>query len=256
LEKARSAISLALSGGAARGAYHLGVLEYIDTHNIEVKAICATSIGAIIGASYACGVRPKEQLAIFKSQEFKKVFSLNLFRGSLFKIDAHAKILEQLIPIQKMQELKIPLFISAVDIQSGEHLYFEHGNVREICLSSAALTPVFPPVIYENKKLIDGGTINHMPIQPLEKYGYKIVGVNLHPIYEERVQNSVVAILKRTVFLGTFRNSLEAKSRCDIYISSPQLENYSLFSFKKLDELFALGYSDAAKMFKSLLEVH
>jgi NTE family protein len=250
LEASRNQISLALSGGAARGAYHLGVLQYIDENNIEVKAICATSIGAIIGASYACGVSPKEQLDIFKSKEFKKIFSLNLFHGSLYKIDSYAEILKKLIPLQKMQEFKIPLYISAVDIQSGEHLYFERGDVREICLSSAALTPVFPPVMYENKKLIDGGTINHMPIEPLAQYGYKLVGVNLHPIYEENVPNSMVAIFKRAVFLGTFRNSFEAKNKCDVYISSPQLENYSLFSFKNLDKLFALGYSDAVEMFK------
>jgi NTE family protein len=150
-----------------------------------------------------------------------------------------------------MQELKIPLYISAVDIENGENIYFERGDVREICLASSALTPIFPPVMYDNKKLIDGGTINHMPLQPLEKYSYKLVGVNLHPIYDENVQNSMVAIFKRAVFLGTFRNSLEAKKKCDVYISSPKLENYSLFSFKNLDELFALGYSDAVETFKN-----
>jgi NTE family protein len=249
LEASRNQISLALSGGAARGAYHLGVLQYIDENNIEVKAISATSIGAIIGASYACGVTPKEQLAIFKSEEFKKIFSLNTFHGSLFKIDSHAKILEKLIPLKRMEEFKIPLYISAVDLENGENIYFNSGDVKEICLSSSALTPVFPPVMYQNKKLIDGGTINHMPIEPLAQYSYKLVGVNLHPVYEESVQNSMFAIFKRAVFLGTFRNSLEAKNKCDVYISSPELENYSLFSFKNLDELFALGYKNAVEIF-------
>lgn len=252
METKRNEISLALSGGAARGAYHLGVLQYFDESNIEVKAMSATSIGAIVGASYASGVKPKEQLAIFKSEEFKKIFSLNTFHGSLFKIDSHAKILETLIPIKRMEEFKIPLYISAVDIENGENIYFSSGDVKEICLSASALTPIFPPVLYNNKKLIDGGTINHMPLQPLEQYSYQLVGVNLHPIYDESVSNSsMYSIFKRAVFLGTFRNSLEAKKKCDIYISSPKLENYSLFSFKNLDELFALGYEDATEIFKA-----
>ena len=100
-------ITLCLSGGAARGAYHLGVLQYIEESGIEVKAISATSIGAIIAASWLSGVSAKEQLAIFKSREFKKIFSFNFFRGSLFSIDTTAKIIKKLVP---KKILKIFLF--------------------------------------------------------------------------------------------------------------------------------------------------
>ena len=88
-----SEITLALSGGAARGAYHLGVLHFIEEEGLHVRAVSATSIGAVIGASWLCGVSAKEQLDIFKSKEFKRIFSFNYFRKSLYKIDMNAKIL-------------------------------------------------------------------------------------------------------------------------------------------------------------------
>jgi len=238
-------ISLALSGGAARGAYHLGVLQYIDEQNIKVKAIAATSIGAIIGASYACGVSPKEQLEIFKSKEYKNIFSLNLFKGSLFKVDYKAKILKQLIPADNLEDLEIPLHVTAVDIQNGEEVWFTKGSIEKICLASSALFPLFESVSYENRELVDGGIINHMPMFPLQHYPYKIVGVNLHPVTFENATNRFFPTLKRILYLRAYYQKVQGQS--DIYISSPELHKYSLFSFKHLDTMFQLGYEEAKK---------
>lgn len=249
--KGMNEISLALSGGAARGAYHLGILQFLDEQNIKVKAISATSIGAIIGASYASGVSPKEQMEIFKSKEFKDIFSLNLFKGSLLKANYKSKIIQRLLPVKNLEELNIPLHVTAVDIQSGEYLYFNSGNTKQICLASSALIPIFPSVEYDGKRLVDGGIINHMPTEPLKQYPYKIVGVNLHPIYAKNVNNTLLSNLKRAIFLRTYKRDRASKNLCDFYISSPKLENYSLFSLKYLDEMFEMGYEDASNMLKS-----
>lgn len=243
-------ISLALSGGAARGAYHLGVLHFLDKQNIKVKAISATSIGSIIGASYAGGVTPKEQLEIFKSKEFKDIFSLNLFGGSFLKADYKAKIIERLLPVKNLEDLDIPLHVTAVDIQTGEENYFSSGNTQLICLASSALVPIFAPVEYDGNKLIDGGIVNHMPTEPLKQYPYKIVGVDLHPVYPKNINNSIFSNFKRAIFIRAYKRSAAFENLCDIYISSPKLENYSIFSLKHLDEMFKLGYEDAAGLWK------
>jgi len=243
-------VSLALSGGAARGAYHLGVLDYLDEKNIKVKAISATSIGAIIATSYASGISPKEQLEIFKSKEFKEIFSLNLFKGSLLKADYESKIIQRLLPVKNIEELNIPLHITAVDVQSGDYIYFSSGSTAQICLASSAIIPIFPSVEYDGKRLVDGGIINHMPIEPLNQYHYKIIGVNLHPTYPKNVNNTLFSNLKRAIFLRAYEISQASKNLCDIYISSPELENYSLFSLKYLDEMFQMGYEDASSMLK------
>ena len=62
-------LALALSGGVARGAFHLGVLDFCEQHNIDIKAYSGSSVGAIISASHASGVKAKEQLKIFSSKE-------------------------------------------------------------------------------------------------------------------------------------------------------------------------------------------
>ncbi len=238
-------ISLALSGGASRGAYHLGVLHFLDEQKIQVKAISATSIGSIIGASYASGVSPKEQLEIFKSKEFKSIFSLNLFNGSLLRMNEQSELINKLLPIKNLEDLKIPLHITAIDMQNGEEIYFKKGNVKQICLASSALVPIFARVEYEGKYLIDGGVIDHMPIQPLKQYPYKIVAVDLHPVYSKNVKNGIYSNLKRALFLRFYKRVTTPQTQCDVYISSPKLQNYSIFSLKHLDAMFQMGYEDA-----------
>lgn len=247
------AITLSLSGGASRGAYQLGVLQFIDENNIEVKAISATSIGAIIGASYASGVSPKKQLEIFKSKEFRKVISFNFFRGSIFKLNADAPILDELVLVKRIEDLPIDLYINAVDIHKGEEIYFDHGDIKTVCLAASALVPFFQSVKYKTHDLVDGGAINHMPVKPLRSYELPIVGVNLHPIYYEEKIKGLIDYTKRAMFLSTYRNSITAKQSCDIYITSPKLKDYNMFSFKHLDEMFAMGYEDAKCMFNEAL---
>ncbi len=247
-----SEISLALSGGAARGAYHLGVLQYIDEMNIKVKAISATSIGAIIGTSYAAGVSPQKQLEIFKSKEFRKIFSFNFFLNSVFSINSKAAILGQLMPIDKLEELSIPVYFTAVDLTSGKELYYSNGKVPEICMASSALIPMFEPVEYDGFILGDGGLINHMPIKSLLEHPYPIIGVNLHPLTTSQQQNNIFNFIKRAVYLKTYSSSQDSQNKCDIFITNNKLRNYSLFSLKHLDELFELGYQDAG----SLLDIY
>lgn len=246
-------ITLALSGGAARGAYHLGVLQFIEENDIHVNAISATSIGAIIGASWLSGVSAKEQLAIFKSKEFKKVFRFNFFRKSIYSIDTDAKVLDRLVLKKNIQNLEIPFFVTAIDINSGKNIYFDSGDLKTLCFASSALVPMFAPVKYNGYKLADGGFIDHIPIEPLKSFAYEIVGVNLHPIYQREVKDSIFSYIKRVLYISMYRDSFGAKVNCDIYITSKKLLDYSIFSFNHFDKLFELGYQDAKEKFRSKL---
>jgi NTE family protein len=242
-------ITLALSGGGARGVYHLGVLQFIEEEGYHVRAICATSIGAVIGASWLCGVSAKEQLEIFKSKEFKDIFSFNYFRNSLYKINKDAEILKRLIPKKNMQDLDTPFYITAVDLESGTNLYFDSGDIKTLCLASSALIPILPPVKYNGHKLVDGGFMDHIPMTPLQSYEFPIVGVNLHPIYKKETSNNIFSSISRALYISTYRDSFGASVNCEVYVTSKRLAQYSIFSFSNFDALFELGYKDAKEKF-------
>lgn len=238
-------ISLVLSGGAARGAFHLGVLQALDEFGIEIEAISGSSIGAIIGTSYACGVSPKQQLEIFCCDEFKKAFKFNYFNKGLFSINKKVAILHELIPIKNLEDLKIPMHITTIDLISGRVISFDKGDAKSLCIASASLIPLFKPVAYEGYELVDGGIMDNLPLGVLQKYNYPIFGVDLHPM-QQGFKNSMSGIIKRSMFL-MWRASVEEKiKQCDLYISDDKLSDFSLFSFKKLQKLFDLGYERAS----------
>lgn len=238
-------IVLALSGGGARGAFHLGVLQYLDENNIKVKAICATSIGSIVGASYASGVSPKKQLELLKQKSTKKVFSFSWFRESLFNIDLKSKAIDSLINKEKLEQLDIPLYLTAVDLESGEEISFERGDLKTICTASSALVPVFKPVEYQGRVLVDGGFFNHMPYKPLKKYDLPLVGVNLNPLVKKPSRKRFMSYLKKVMAIRMFIAAESQRGEYDYYISNDEILKYSIFSFKNFDKLFELGYEEA-----------
>lgn len=241
-------IVLALSGGGARGAYHLGVLQYLDENNIKIKAMCATSIGSIIASSYASGVSPKEQLEILKQKSTKNIFSFAWFKESLFKIDMNSSTIDMLIKKEKIEDLNIPVYITALDLQSAEEICFEEGDLKTICRASSALVPVFKPVSYSGRVLVDGGFFNHMPYEPLLKYNTTLVGVNLNPIINKPSRKRFMSYLKKVIAIRLFITAYNQRDKYDHYISSDEIINYSIFSFKNFDKLFEMGYEEAKKV--------
>ncbi len=243
-------ISLALSGGAARGAFHLGAIEALLEKGYKIEAISGSSIGAIIGASLASGVSPKEQLHIYKSKEFRKIFKMNFFKGSLVKIDKGQEIVKKIVPIKNLEDAKIKLYITTIDLFSGKIVVFDRGNAKKIVLGSSALIPLFKPVKYKNYRLADGGIMDNLPVAPLKREDLPIFAIDLHPD-EVGYKNSFAGILKRMIFLAWRSSVQKSKSSCDLYITDPKLNEYSLFKFKHLDDLFDLGYKRTMEILNS-----
>lgn len=240
-------ISLALSGGAARGAFHLGVLEALEKNDMEIEAISGSSIGAIIGASYASGVTPREQLEIFSSKTFKKAFKFHSLRYGVIRIDKRKDILKELVPVENIEDMNIKLHVTTIDLNSGNIVRFDRGNAISLCVASSAVVPLFKPVRYEGYDLVDGGIMDNLPVSPLSEYGFPIFGVDLHP-QQAGFTNSLSGIVKRTVFL-LWRASVQRQiTQCDLYISDDKLSTYSLFRLKNLQDMFDLGYEKALKL--------
>ncbi len=106
--------AVALGGGAAKGAFHLGILHFMEESHIEIDAYSGSSIGAIISASHASGVRAKEQLKIFSSQELKDILKFNYFRNSLIRIQREAKLLDHLLPIKQLEKIPKKYYVMCI----------------------------------------------------------------------------------------------------------------------------------------------
>ncbi len=240
-------ISLALSGGAARGAFHLGVIEALVENGFEIGVISGSSIGAIVGVSYASGVSPKEQLEIFCSSELKKVIKFNYLRRSLLKIDIKNQFVEKIIPIKNIEDTKIKVYVTTIDLISGKVIRFEKGDAKTLCMASSALIPLFKPISYENWQLADGGIMDNLPTKPLKEHNLPIIGVDLHP-KEIGFKNSFSGLIARTLYLSWRANTINHINDCNIYITNDKLTKYGLFKTTHLRDLYELGLQSAKKI--------
>lgn len=117
----KNKLGLALGGGAARGAFHLGALHFMEKNNITIDAYSGSSIGAIVAASHASGVKAKEQLKIFSSAELKNVLKFNYFKNGLIKIDRNHKILDDLLPIKRLEDIPKEVYLTAYDVKKENY---------------------------------------------------------------------------------------------------------------------------------------
>lgn len=246
-------ISLALSGGAARGAFHLGVIAACERNQIEIGAISGTSIGAVIATGVGSGVSAFDMLRLFQSKAFRNIFRFNYFRNGLFLINEKASILKEIAPVSRLEAMKIPTFITCVDLKSGDIVRFDRGDTIKLAIASSALFPLFRPIPYENQLLIDGGFMDNLPITPLLNFPYPLVSVNLHPLHVNEKQ-SLPAMVKRALFLLFIASSQAQIAKSDLYISDPELSRFGLFTFGEVEACFELGYRRGSEMLLTFME--
>lgn len=245
-------IALCLSGGVARGAFHLGAISVLEEAGIEIKAISGTSIGALIGASLGCGRSAQEIFEVIKSKEFKTVFKYHFFKGYLFELDQHAKVVEKLVDVTAFEKLSTPLSVCVCNVEDESALYFNRGeSLKDVVLASCSLSPLFKPVEYKNRLLIDGGVVDNFPVEQLQQYDYPVVGVNLYPKIR-KIPTSIFGWLKWLVHTGWQSRYHQKADLCDFYLCSLELNNIRAFSFKDLDKAYALGQ----KEMKRLISLH
>lgn len=252
-------LAIALGGGAARGAFHLGVLHFMEESNIQIDAYSGSSIGAIIAASHASGIKAKEQLKIFSSNELKKVLKFNYFQNGLIKIDKNHKILDELLPIRNLEEIPKKVFLTAYDIKKRELHYFDDGDTHLLCMASSALIPIFKPVSYHNMYLIDGGLFDSVPIKPFEKKeefnDYEVFAIDLFPKSNKLplIKLNPIKMLKKKLFTQLYDNHKFTLSNADQYLGSYDIRDYSMFTFKELHDCFEFGYKEGKKHFSNNL---
>ena len=238
-------LSIALSGGAARGVFHLGFLDVLLKEGIEIKEISGSSAGAIVAGAVACNIPPKEIFEIVKSREFKNIFKFSLKTG-LFKIDLHSKILDKFFLYDDLSKSDIPLYVCVTDFQEEKALYLNEGDPKKIIPASCAVYPFFEPIVYKDKILVDGGYKDNLPSAPLNG---DILGINVVPNCKIEKLTHKNIIIKISQLL--IRNTINTE-KIKYLIEPEEICNIKAFSFSDLDDCYKLGIKYGKKFLSNL----
>ena len=239
-------ISLTLSGGAARGAFHLGFIQALQENGVAIKAISGTSAGALVGGAISCGISPKDALEVFKSKEFKKIFKFSWLNKGVFEIDLKSKVLDNLFLFDDLSQTKIPFFVCVTDFDNQQVLHLNRGDAKKLICASCAMVPLFKPITYNSIVMADGGLLDLMPVDPLKQFGYKILGINVMPSLKPKKYNfkSITLRMIEIIMSTNIQNNIE---KCDWHIAPKEILKLKMFSFKGLQKGFDLGYKYGKK---------
>jgi NTE family protein len=188
--------ALALGSGGARGLAHIAVVEALDEMGVKPVAIAGTSLGALIGAAYAAGMRGKDirhhviRFAHDRRETTRRLLQARAGRltdllsggfSQATQMDAEkfcAQFLPEIIPAE-FAALATPLTVMTTDLHRRAELPIASGALRPALAASIAFPGLFRPVIVDDRILVDGGATNPLPFDQLAGRADIIVAVDV-----------------------------------------------------------------------------
>ena len=280
-EAGKPKVGLVLSGGAARGLAHVGVLKALEEQGIHIDAIAGTSMGAVIGGLYASGYKIDELEKLALSIDWKDALSdapdredvpfrrkqddrdflikqklsfrddgslglpLGVIQGQNLSL-----LLESLLAhsseIRDFDKLPIPFRAVATDIVNGEKVVFRKGHLPQVIRASMSIPAVFAPVEINGQLLVDGGMVDNIPVDVAREMGVDIViVVDIGtPLRGRKELSTVFDILNQSITLMTRTNSEVqlASLKPDDILIQPALASYGATDFGRSADIINAGY--------------
>jgi NTE family protein len=173
----RPVIGLALGGGAARGFAHIGVMRTLLAHGIVPHIVVGTSIGAVVGGSYAAGhLDTLEDWA--RSLQMRNILGYLDIRLNGSGLIGGAKLaakLEASIGNTLIEDLPVKFASVATEVRTGHEIWLTHGRLVDAMRASYALPGIFAPVLIGDRWLVDGALVDPVPVSAARALGAEIV---------------------------------------------------------------------------------
>jgi len=240
----RPKIGLALAGGFARGIAHIGVLRAFRDAGIPIDCVSGTSVGALIGAGYCSGVSLEKMQEIGQATTFADFGRWTPSWLGLATNQRMEKYLARMTPATTFAELKIPLAISATDINAGVTIYYLNGSLATPLRASCAYPGLFVPIQYEGRTLVDGFLTSPVPVEGALIQGADIVIA----VYLEAggIENprTAVDIISRSFNIIQKHTDVTWRQQANVIIE-PDVSSFAWDDFTKTPELVAAGEAAA-----------
>jgi len=288
LYEKRPKIGLALSGGAAHGLAHIGVIQYLDEIGIDIDYVTGTSMGAIIGALYAMGYDGEKIEEIAKELDWTAILNNKIplngvaaveklyhdkypltfviennsillpqgfFNTNRLELEL-AKLFAPASEIENFEELPRAFNAFGVDIEKGEIVTLNNGRLAKALRASMAIPSVFAPKYYQGKYLVDGGLMRNFPVSDNIKMGSDLVigsyvGREKADITELR---TLIDILTESAFMMSITDSKTQKELTNVLLT-PNVKDMGVFDFEDCEEFIQKGYEAAKSNEEKLIKL-
>lgn len=247
----RPRIGLALSGGAARGLAHVGVLRAFAEHEIPIDCIAGTSAGALVAGAMASGLALSEIESIGRSLRWRDVGRMTMSRLGIQSNERLEQYLRQRLPVTRFEDLPIPFAAVATDLQSGKAVIMQgEGDVPFAIRASCAIPGWYIPVTDEQgRQLVDGGLVANIPSSVARALGADLViavDVNAEGAAFLGPSLSIISVVLQSMLLVQRTASLYQLAAADLVIR-PRVGHIRWDEMSRAEELIAAGYEAAVE---------
>ena len=271
-------VGVALSGGAARGLAHIGVLKVLEEAGVPVDVITGTSMGSVVGGLYAVGYTAAQLDTIVTTEDWYRLLTDPVDRRDLaverkFTEDHYLltlpihrggiKLPKSVVPGQRISQLltgltwsahairdfralPIPFAAVATDLETSKAVVLDHGFLPDAIRASMALPSVFSPVELADTAFIDGGVVRNLPAQDARVLGADVLICSdvTDPLEPRDSIVSLVDVLVQSVSFRVWDSEAEQRSKCDVLIL-PEVRGFSTFGFARARDVIARGEAAA-----------
>lgn len=280
-EGERPRVALVLSGGGARGLAHIGVLQVLEEMRVPVDCVVGTSMGALVGGSYAAGVTPQRMHEAMEKTDIGSLFDdlpprseipqhlrrddyLPLFEFALgfngweiqlpagasagYKFELFLKDLigpGASIAGLDFDALPTPYRAVATDLEDGDTRVFRRGDLVKVMRASMSLPAIVAPASIDGRLYVDGGLVNNLPVDiGRELCGDVVIAVNLGtPLKKRHELNSVLDTAGQSLNLMAERSVARALAMLTPrdVVIEPELQGFSASDFGLKTEVIERG---------------
>ncbi|NLA27704.1 MAG: patatin-like phospholipase family protein [Firmicutes bacterium] len=248
-------IGLALGGGLARGLAHIGAIRVLQEKGIKIDYIAGTSMGSLIAALYACGLKLKliERLAQRISR--RTWMDLTFPRMGLIAGDKLEELLYMLTGRRNFADLTLPLAVVAVDLISGERVVLTEGSVARAVRASCAIPGIFSPVEIGGKLLVDGGVLQRVPASVVREMGAELViavDVGIH-VGDYKISH-IFDVMSKSLDIMSREIHRRQSNDADVLIA-PGVSDLGPFDFQCVEKAIDRGEEAAREVLPQLVKL-
>lgn len=257
----RPTIGLALSGGAARGIAHVGVLRALTENEIPIDYVAGTSAGSLVGGAWASGMALDDIERIGLNLRWRDIGRVTMSRLGVQSNDRLEEYLRSRLPITRFEELTIPFAAVATELDSGTPVIMrDHGDVPFAIRASCAIPGWYVPVQDEQgRQLVDGGLVAVIPSAACRSLGADIViaiDVNAEGALFLGPSQSVIGVVLQSMLVVQRTASLYHQAAADMVIK-PKVGHIRWDELARGKELVDAGYTaglESIPRIKELIE--
>ena len=283
---ARPRVGVAFGGGSARGLAHIGVIRWLEEHRVPVDLVAGTSMGGLVGGSFATGLDADELTALLTTLNWDALFGSSNFayRNIRRKADARAfpshlefglkrglvaptslnngQQVELLLTriaapyhlIDRFEDLPTPFSAVAVDLVHANQVVLNRGSLAQAMRATMSLPLIFPPVEIDGRLLVDGGAMNNVPADVVRAMGAdRVIAVNVGELKDpDEIDISILGLAGATIDAMMRVSTRRAIAEADVVVNVP-LEEFGSLDWRRGVALVDEGYKAADALRDRLL---